>query len=151
MLKKQEKLKGEARTLEKQVAFHAERNKSDAERIEYLQECLSHLHEQQQTYLRDLRKEKIAHAQAQREAKAAQARVEQAEQYLAQLKEQQQRKPERDPNQSDEERGQQVQETARGAVPPPSWHVGSTAMVLHEAHSEITALRRQIKEAERSK
>ena len=32
MLKKQEKLKGEARTLEKQVAFHAERNKSDAER-----------------------------------------------------------------------------------------------------------------------
>ena len=28
---------------------------------------------------------------------------------------------------------------------------GGTAMVLHEAHSEITALRRQIKAAERSK
>jgi hypothetical protein len=147
-LEKQEQMRGEAKALEAQVMHQAERNKSDVDRLKYLEDCLSKLHEQQQDSLATLRKENIACAQAQTELKTTLARVKEAEREADTLRT---AIAERKSQVAEEESREQARmdHSFRKDESAPSWNTDATATVLHEAHAQITALRSQIRLAQR--
>merc|ERR1719313_2245862 len=141
-------MKAEAKALETQVGYQAEKNRADVERLKYLEDCLAKLHEQQQDSLSKLRKENLACAQAQTELKKTYARVKENEREAESLKT---AIAERKAQVAEEEIKEQarMEGTYRKDESAPSWNTDATATVLHEAHAQITALRSQIRLAQR--
>jgi hypothetical protein len=147
-LERQDQLRAEAKGLESQVAYQAEKNKADIERLMYLEDCLSKLHEQQQDSLSKLRKENIACAQAQSELKTTLARVREAEREVDSLKTAiSVRKAQVEEEESKEQ--ERMNNSFRKDESAPTWSTDATATVLHEAHAQITSLRSQIRLAKR--